>query len=60
MNTGAEVTICHMMGKRKENSVSCLQVFSLFQHFLFPLGEDVCHMFASFYSKEDGCKIWAL
>ena len=61
MNTGAEVTTCRMLGNREKNSVSYLQVFfSFFQHFFFPLGEDVCYMFISFYSKENGCKLWAL
>ena len=55
MNTGAEVTICHMLGKCEENSVSYLQVFfSFFQHFFFSLGEDICYIFISFYSKENG------
>ena len=27
VNTGAEVTICHMLGKCKENSVSYLKFF---------------------------------
>ena len=37
--------------------------FSLFQHFFFSLGEDVCYMFISFCSKENGlsfgrCDFW--
>ena len=60
MNTGAEVTICHMLGKCEENSVSYLQVFLVSSNIFFPLGEDVCYMFISFYSKENGFKLWPL
>lgn len=36
MNTGAEVTICHMLGKCEEKFTELLtSFFSFFQHFFF-------------------------
>ena len=46
-----------MRGKLSELFTS---FFSFFQHFFFPFGEDVFYMFISFYSTENGCKLWAL
>ena len=50
------------VGKMRGKFSELLTTFSsFFQHFFFSLGEDICYMFITFYSKEEnGCKLWVL
>ena len=56
MNTGAEVTICHMLGKHEENPVSYLQVFlvsSNISFFLWVKTFAICLvMIGQWYSRQ--------